>query len=103
VDVPIVSETGTLAEEAVRLIEALQTWARGATSGQGCDRIANGAPECRLCPVCLLLGAVRGAQPQTFEYLLDAAESITAALRSALEVHAAASHSGRGVERIDIG
>jgi hypothetical protein len=96
------TEPGPLGDEAARLLEALQTWVRGATGNLGAERIATDSPECRLCPVCLLLSVIRGAQPEVFEHLVEAAGSLALALRTAVEAHDHAPRRGRGVERIDI-
>lgn len=95
------ADPGTVAEEAVRLVEALTHWAQQALDEQ---HVATGAAECRLCPVCLLIGAVRGTRPETVEHLLDAAGSLTAALRSAVAGHEHhwASRRAGPVEHIDV-
>jgi hypothetical protein len=103
---------GPLAEEAAKLVEALQQWASsgsaggllGGLSGLSELPLANGSPECRLCPVCTLIGLARNARPETFEHLLDAAGSLTAALRSAIDAHEKswAARTPSTVERIDV-
>ena len=106
---------GSLHEEAGKLAEVLEAWlasARegaggwlaGATDGPGA---ADGAtsPECRLCPICRLLAVLRGARPETYEHLLDAAASVVAALRVSVDGGQrswAAGHPSP-VQRIDIG
>jgi hypothetical protein len=94
------AEPGPLAEEAARLVEALEAWARTAAGGLG-HRVATGAPECQLCPWCRFIAAVRGSQPETFAHLLDAAGSLSAAFRSTLDARTHRS-GGVGVEHIDI-
>jgi hypothetical protein len=111
---------GSAREEAARLVEALSTWAAGAVGSPGsafdrerlhAEGIATGAPQCRLCPVCSAISALRGVRPEVVEHLLDAGGSLLAALRAGLE---APSHPTPGspdggpagpgrVERIDIG
>lgn len=108
-------QVGSLAEEATRLVEALagslsgaaeglaqgraQEWAQGLSHG-----VANGSPECRLCPFCQLVGVFRNARPEVFEHLLEASESMLAALRAAVAAHEQAWAAKRRapVERIDI-
>lgn len=81
-------EPGSVAEEASRLVEALAGWAaQWAGSSLGAERLATGAPECQLCPVCLLVRAVRTTRPETVEHLLDAVNSVSAALRAAINDH----------------
>ena len=55
---------GPLAEEAVRLVEAIGEWARGAVGDVAGSATVSG-PECQICPVCQLLALVRRAQPET--------------------------------------
>lgn len=98
---------GSAAEEAARLFEALQDWARSASGGSlAADLpLATGAPECQLCPVCQLIGLLRATRPETFEHLAEASASLIAALRSAIDAHERqwASRRPGNVERIDIG
>ena len=93
------ADPGPLGEEAARLVEALEAWARTAAGGIG-DRVATGSAECQLCPWCRLLGALRTTQPETFSHLLDAVGSLTAALRSTLDAHQ--HRPARPVEHIDL-
>jgi len=100
--------SGPVAEEAAKLFEALQAWARGAAASggaYGAGHVATDAAECRLCPFCQLLGLARSARPETFEHLLDATGSLVAALRSVLDAHERdwASRRSGPLERIDIG
>ena len=109
---------GTLQEEAAKLAEVLEVWLAGAREaagawlpdpeaapGDGAGAGGAAAPECRLCPICRLLAALRGVRPETFEHLLDAAASLVAALRVNVEASDRSWAAGRPspVERIDIG
>ena len=71
---------GTLGEEARRLTEALADWldAGGAAKASS---LVGGSAECRVCPFCLSVRALRGTSPEVFDYLADAAASLSAALR----------------------
>lgn len=92
---------GPLTEEAVRLVEAIGEWARGAVGDVSAASTGDGQ-ECQICPVCQLLALVRRAQPDTFGHLADASASMLAALRTIVDRH---DHSGArqsGVERIDL-
>lgn len=93
-----------LAEEAARLVEAVQQWVAGAQAGLP---LATDAPECRLCPVCRALGALRGTRPEVFEHLSEAATALLAALRGAVAAHehqhSPARGGAPGVEHIDVG
>ena len=92
------AEPGPVGEEAARLVEALAQWARGqfgdSLGEQLRDNIATDSAECKLCPVCMLIGIVRGTRPETVEHLLDAANSLTAAMRSAMATHGASHEHG---------
>jgi hypothetical protein len=76
-------DVGSAAEEAARLIAALQEWAGRAMSAVD-GHIATGSEECRLCPICQGISLLRTANPEAFGHLSDAAASLTAALRAAL-------------------
>jgi hypothetical protein len=82
--------TGTLAEEALRLIEALGVIAGAqgggdahSHSGEGRSSWAEagGAAECRACPVCRLVAAVRHLRPEVLAHLVAAGEELLAAAR----------------------
>jgi hypothetical protein len=92
--------TGSLGDEAARLVDALAMWARGTGAELP---FATGAQECTLCPVCQLLALARRAQPETFTHLADAASSLISAMRSVVDAHPSADGSRRaGVQRIDL-
>ena len=100
-------EPGPITEEAVKLFEALQDWARRTMADPG-PRIATGSPECTACPVCQALSLLRSARPETFAYLAEAMGALLAAGRDLLDAHAR-QHGGDGrgpaspgVERIDV-
>jgi hypothetical protein len=93
---PAVSEIGSVGEEAARLIEAAADWLRSRAGEDGHD-----AATCRLCPLCRVLGVARTAQPETFEHVLAAVESLTAAARTLVETRAG--QPTPGVQHIDIG
>ena len=95
---------GSAAQEATRLFEAVQEWARRTSTGAG-EHIATGSPECQLCPVCQLLALLRGSRPEIAGHLADAAGSLLAAVRAAVDAHERewAARRAPGVERIDIG
>jgi hypothetical protein len=113
------TDPGPLAEEAARLVEAGLEWARRAATAVDPtgERIATGAPECGVCPVCRTVSALRDPSPEVAERLTgvvtDLASLVAAGLR-AFETHQGAGQSnthagappqpeGRaGVEHIDI-
>ena len=98
---------GSAAEEAARLFEAVQDWVRSTSGGAGAGElpIATGAPECQICPLCQALALLRSSRPETFAHLSDAAASLLAALRSAVDAHERewAARPAANMERIDIG
>jgi hypothetical protein len=84
---------GSVAEEAVKLLQALQDWAKdsgseyagaaasaaeGATSAMHgvSEHVATGAGECTYCPVCRVISAVRDTSPEVREHLSVAATSL---------------------------
>jgi hypothetical protein len=95
---------GGAADEAVRLMAALQEWARrtGASSELP---LATGSAECRLCPVCQAIALVKDASPEVVEHLSRAADSLLAAFRAAVVAHEASWTHGPtpDVQHIDIG
>lgn len=98
---------GSAAQEASQLFEAVQEWARRTSTGAS-DRlgehIATGSADCQLCPVCQLISALRTSRPEMVLHLADAAGSIMAAVRAAIDAHEREWSSRRApdVERIDI-
>jgi Family of unknown function (DUF5304) len=95
---------GSAADEAARLLGALQDWARRASPGDDIP-IATGAPECRLCPVCQLIGLMRDTSPEVVDHLARAGDALLAALRAAVVAHERSWSHGTtpDVEHIDIG
>lgn len=96
-------QLGSVGEEATRLFEAMEEWARGAFAGPG-PQIATGAAECRLCPLCQLIGLIRDVRPETVEHLLEASTALLTTLRAAVERHERAWATRRAgpVQHIDI-
>ena len=76
---PVREHVGSAAEEAAKLLAAVQDWARTRFDG---EHLATGASECQVCPVCQAVAALRQVKPETVEHLLDAAASVVAALKS---------------------
>lgn len=93
-------QVGSVGEEAAKLLGALADWARdqGAEVGGGLGaaaaglagqaaaaakevdaHLATGAPECRWCPVCRAVHAVRSCAPEVREQLLVAADALVKA------------------------
>jgi hypothetical protein len=113
---------GSVGEEAAKLFGALQEWARdsgsdyanaaagaatSAASSLGAvnERIATGGEDCRNCPICQMISAVRGTSPEVKQHLASAASSLVQAVAAVLATHAPeqpASQRDSGVEKIDL-
>jgi hypothetical protein len=98
----LVSEAvGSLAEEAAKLFGAAEEWWRAHAPSAP----EHAGPECRICPFCQVLSVVRGAQPELFEHLAEAASALLLAVKSAADAAGHATTNKRAeqpVERIDI-
>jgi hypothetical protein len=92
---------GTLGEEATKLLNALQDWARdsgseyagtGAAAASGAaagaqrvhEHLATGGEDCRYCPLCRVISAVRGTSPEVRAHLASAATSLMSAAAGVL-------------------
>lgn len=84
---------GSAAHEASRLLDSLKEWldARGASDLP----LATGGPECKVCPICLAVSALRDRNPEVVEQLGKAGEALLAALRSAVSDHEKGWAAGR--------
>jgi hypothetical protein len=82
---PHAHDFGPVGDEAAKLLEAVQGWAR-ATFGEGASaRISTGGPDCGWCPVCQLVAALRGERPELTEKIVEAGSTLMIALRALLE------------------
>ena len=116
-------EIGTVGEEAMKLFGALADMARqqGTDVGSGFsgladqaasvarevnDHIATGSAECRYCPICRVVHAVRETSPEVRTHLLTAATSLLQAAAGILETvpppDQGAPQRGPEVEHIDL-
>lgn len=95
---------GSVAEEALKLLAALQGWARdGATEGADLtsgaaafftginEHLATDATDCKYCPICRTVSVLREASPEVRHHLSLAATSL---LHAAAGWAASASHNG---------
>ena len=95
------ADLGSLGDEASKLLDAVQDWARrsfGESEGESVP-IATGSPECQWCPICQLVTVVRGERPEITEKIVTAGEALLAVLRSAF---APAPGPAPSVQRIDL-
>jgi hypothetical protein len=86
---------GSLGEEAVKLLKAIQDWAQesGGDAAATCaasafetinEHIATGDEECRYCPVCQVISVVREVSPEVKQHLTSAASSLLSAAAAAM-------------------
>jgi hypothetical protein len=113
---------GSVAEEAAKLLHALQDWAKesgseyagaAASAAEGAasavhridEHIATGSAECTYCPVCRVISAVRETSPEVREHLTTAATSLVHAAAGLLATTVPEPSKGRRdgpVEKIDL-
>ncbi len=110
---------GSVGEEAAKLLGALSEWARdqggeyaGSAAGAAgafahavkdvTDHVATGGEDCRYCPVCQVIHAVRQTSPEVRTHLAVAASSLMQAAAGVLATHAPDRHSNAPVEKIDL-
>lgn len=120
---PPEEDLGTVAEEAAKLLGALSDWAKDqggewATGVSGLaehaastarqvqdqlgENLATGSPECRWCPVCRTVHAVRQLSPEVRAHLTTAATSLLQAAAVAMATHVPDGDRRPGVEHIDL-
>ena len=76
---------GNAGEEAARLLEAVRKWVDD--RGVSAPPIATGSAECKLCPICQVLSLLREGQPEVFEHVGHAMDSLMSALRAGISAH----------------
>lgn len=103
---------GGLGEEAARLLQALQEWARESTEGEGGpaggllsnidEHVATGSKDCQYCPVCQLIEVIRATSPEVKHHLSVAASSLLQAAASLVAPQQGSRPDEAPVERIDL-
>ena len=111
---------GSVGEEAAKLFGALSDWAReqgsdyagtaaSATSAFAAavqdvgDHVATGSQDCRYCPLCQVIHAVRQTSPEVRTHLTVAASSLMQAAAALLATHTDGRQRGSvPVEKIDL-
>lgn len=110
---------GSVGEEAAKLLAALQEWARdsgsdyakaaassAATTASAINQhVATGAQECKYCPICRVVAAVRETSPEVKQHLTSAATSLVQALAAGMAAagsRAPADDPPTTFERIDL-
>jgi hypothetical protein len=86
---------GSVGEEAVKLLDAVQDWLRREAVS---EHLATGAPECTWCPLCQLVAVLRGDRPD----VNDKIASVVAALRAILDGTHAGPAPQQHVQHIDL-
>lgn len=77
----------------------------GGAAGGAVGGAVGGSTECRVCPLCRLLGVLRGARPEVYEHLSAALASLLAAVGEAVAASERdwAYRRRGGLQHIDIG
>jgi hypothetical protein len=103
---------GSLGEEAVKLLGALQDWAKdsgGDAAATGAasafksfnEHVATGDQECTYCPLCQVISAVREVSPEVKQHLSAAASSLMHAAAAAMSTGSRRREESP-VEKIDL-
>jgi hypothetical protein len=75
-------QVGSAADEAARLVEALQGWWHERAPEREPETAAHPpSSSCRYCPVCRLMSTAQTHRPEVMHHLLATAESVVALLR----------------------
>jgi len=110
---------GNVGEEAAKLFAALSGWAKdqgsdyagtaaGAASAASAamhnvsEHIATDGQDCKYCPVCQIISAVRSTSPEVKTNLAIAATSLMQAAAGILATQVPADAKGSPVEKIDL-
>src|ERR1700709_119127 len=72
---------GSLSEEALKLAETLQTWLSTGSAMTG----AGSSSECKVCPICQLIGVVNNMRPEVLGHMTEAGFALMAAFKAATE------------------
>jgi hypothetical protein len=91
---------GSVGDEAAKLLGVLAGWASDHTREVN-EHLATGDAECRYCPICRTVHAVREASPEVRTQLATAASSFLQAAAGLLAAGHPAEPSTR-VQRIDL-
>ncbi len=114
---------GSVGEEAAKLLGAVQEWAResgseyadataaaagGAASSLNRvnEHLATGGEDCRYCPLCQVISAVRDTSPEVKQHLASAVSSLlqaaTGVLATPVPDQTGKDRKGSPVEKIDL-
>ena len=105
-------DVGSVGEEAAKLLDALQDWAKESSASGGSlgdqlrsanEHIATGGEDCTYCPVCQVIHRVREASPELRTHLAVATSSLLQAAATLLEARASRPPAGESqVTKIDL-
>jgi hypothetical protein len=104
---------GSLGEEVVKFLGALQDWAQesggeAAASGAASafkninEHIATDGQECKFCPICQVISAAREVSPEVKQHLSTAASSLLHAAAAAMSTDVSRRREESPVEKIDL-
>jgi hypothetical protein len=110
---------GSVGEEAAKLFGALSEWAKdqGAGSADSAfgavgamsdmfsnvnEHIATGGADCKYCPLCQVISAVRATSPEVKAHLAVAASSLMHAAAGVLATQVPTDGKASPVEKIDL-
>jgi hypothetical protein len=103
------SEPAAIGEEAAKLLAAAQDWFHRNLEEPSTRKIATGAPECAWCPLCQLIAALRGEQPQLTEKFIETQSAVSGLLHALADAVSSAGSTDRRpsggprVHKIDLG
>lgn len=104
---------GSLAEEAAKLISALQGWTQDIRGREGAEHGHDPADhedhghdelsaECRYCPLCNLARFAKAATPEVRDHLASAGLSLALAFKELMDNAGGARPASTPVEKIDL-
>jgi hypothetical protein len=102
-------DPGPIGEEAAKLLAAAQDWFHRTLGDPATARIATGSAECAWCPLCQLIGVLRGDRPEITEKFAETQAAVAGLLRALADAAGTVSpngghrSNGSRVQKIDLG
>jgi hypothetical protein len=95
---------GSVAEEAAKLLSAMQDWARRDEDRDRTDEQEHdhAGEECRWCPICHLVRVAKATSPEVRDHLTQAGLSFVLAVKALLEESERPPRPATPVEKIDL-
>jgi hypothetical protein len=78
-----------MAEEAARLLDAAQGWARRMSHDA---HLSTDAPACRGCPLCQAIAVLRGDRPEVTAKIAEVAGGLADLVRGLVDTHSVDTH-----------